>query len=162
MPVSLTSSTVGVFPCSMSPTERHRGCAARDEGTTTCLLGAGDVTAAVLDHSNDFLHHPPHFQHPSLPGSVLLQQLLRPHVGSTSAQKQPAGSGTKPGSAGARKAARAASRCSAPPCLTSTPKLLLVQVRWWNCCCAVTPKHFACGHNATPIAESLISVHVSA
>lgn len=85
MPVSLTSSIVGVFPCSMSPTERHRGCAARDEGTTTSLLGAGNVTAVVLDHSNDFLHHPPHFQHPSLPGSVLLQQLLRPHVGSTAA-----------------------------------------------------------------------------
>lgn len=64
--------------------------------------------------------------------------------------------------AGARKAARAASRSSAPRCLPPTPTLLLVQVRWGNCCCAVTPKYFACGHNATPITESLISVHVSA
>lgn len=59
MPVSLTSSMVGVFPCSMPLRERLRGCAARGEGTTTCLLGAGRVTAALLDPNNDFLHHPP-------------------------------------------------------------------------------------------------------
>jgi len=67
MPVSLTSSMVGVFPCSMPLRERRRGWAARGEGTTTCLLGAGRVTAALLDPNNDFLHPPPprHFRIPA-------------------------------------------------------------------------------------------------